>query len=240
MKAVLENWDFSDQKLNGSVSLVNRQKSATRLVVLALDRAARSGRFFDREKELGADTTLRHCSCKDFSFVGKSPRKSFKPCMHIYRLAMELGMLEPRYLDHDAREALRVATVGDLKRAEDQRLRALGSDPGAWGGWPTELHASGLQLNRQYRAYFIADGESMESDLASSDPEPGAYMTSLDRCSCPDFQSRHIPCKHVYARAIEQRLPIPLKQSEYLEAKRAGRDVVFEYEVERPDPNRRF
>lgn len=27
------------------------------------------------------------------------------------------------------------------------------------------------------------------------------YTVSLDRCTCPDFQERGLPCKHIYALA---------------------------------------
>lgn len=29
--------------------------------------------------------------------------------------------------------------------------------------------------------------------------EPSPYVTTLEACSCPDFQYRRRPCKHMYA-----------------------------------------
>jgi len=81
----LREWDFSDEAINGSPGLINRQKSAGNLVVLALDPGARTGTFLDRDKKLQAHASLGTCDCRDFGFVGKSERKSLQPCMHIYR-----------------------------------------------------------------------------------------------------------------------------------------------------------
>ena len=108
MTAALKDWDFSDESANGTGGLINRQKSAGTLVVMALDIKRRTGCFLDRERKTQSVTSLSSCDCRDFGFVGKSPRKTSQPCRHIYRLAMELGLLELRYLDHEAREALRV------------------------------------------------------------------------------------------------------------------------------------
>lgn len=32
--------------------------------------------------------------------------------------------------------------------------------------------------------------------------EPRPYVTTLESCSCPDFQYRRGPCKHIYALAM--------------------------------------
>lgn len=34
------------------------------------------------------------------------------------------------------------------------------------------------------------------------------YHVALDSCTCPDFQRRHIPCKHMYALALTLGLPV--------------------------------
>jgi predicted nucleic acid-binding Zn finger protein len=210
MADVLENWDFRDEAANGTEGLINRQKSAGNLVMLALDRTRRTGVFLDREKKIQSSASLSSCDCRDFHYVGRVPRKTLQPCKHIYRLAMELGLLDPKYLDHDAREALRTCQLGELKRIEDDRLLSLGRDPGQWGAWPGALHSSGLQKNRQYRAYFIVDDESEYVHRDRSAWAVREYLVTLDGCTCADFNERRLPCKHIYAVALKEGISLPL------------------------------
>jgi hypothetical protein len=67
----------------------------------------------------------------------------------IYRLAIELGLLDAKYEDARATEA----KVVQQKRSETARLQGLAADPSQWGGWSSTIHQSGIQKNRQYRAY---------------------------------------------------------------------------------------
>ncbi len=75
--------------------------------------------------------------------------------MHIYRLAIELGLVDVIYLDWRAR----AAWAGPLAELETKRLQRLPRDPSQWGGWAAEVHESGIQQNRQYRAYSIVREE---------------------------------------------------------------------------------
>jgi hypothetical protein len=177
---MLEQWDFANETANGTEGLINHQKSARNLILLALDEKARTGVFLDREKKLQSTASLSACDCRDFNFVGKSPRKTFQPCKHIYRLAMELGLLEPRYLDHEAREAHRARGLAERKRIEDDRLLSLGRDPTEWGSWPAMVHRSGLQLNRQYRAYFIVEDEADFVGREGTGWRVREYFVSMD------------------------------------------------------------
>jgi len=235
MTAALKDWAFGDESANGTVGMINRQKSAGNLVLLALDPIARTGRFLDRERKTQSITSLTACDCRDFLFVGKSPRKTFQPCKHVYRLAMELGLLEPRYLDHEARESLRARGLGELKRCEDDRLVSLGRDPAAWGRWPAAVHDSGLQRNRQYRAYFILDDEPESVREDGRGWRIREYTVTLEVCDCPDFQDRSLPCKHVYVAALQGGLHLPLTRSDYAAARKQGLEIVFVFENERLD-----
>jgi hypothetical protein len=194
----------------------------------------------DREKKIQSKASLSTCDCRDFAFVGKTPRKTFQPCKHIYRLAMELGLLEPRYLDHEAREALRARGLAECKRIEDDRLASLGRDPVQWGGWPVEVHRSGLQLNRQYRAYFIIDDEADSVIPDGRAWRIREYAVALDACECGDFQDRRLPCKHIYAAALQAGHALSLSRAEYLEARKQVLEIIFAFAIERPDPLSRF
>lgn len=232
----LEKWDFADEAANGTEGLINRQKSAGNLVVLALNGEARTGVFLDREKKLQSRASLATCDCRDFGFVGKSPRKTFQPCKHIYRLAMELGLLEPRYLDHEEREAQRTRGLAERKRIEDDRLLSLAPDPKEWGGWPAAIHRSGLQINRQYRAYFIVEDEADFVHREGRGWRVREYVVSPEACECGDFRDRRLPCKHIYAVSLKEGRALPLSRAEYVAARRQGLEIVFEFDTERTDP----
>lgn len=240
MTGMLQHWDFADEEANRSGGLINRQKSAGNLIVLALDERSRTGVFLDRERKIQCAASLLGCDCSDFSFVGKSPRKTFQPCKHIYRLAMELGLLEPRYLDHKAREALRAGGVGERKSIEDDRLVSLGRDATQWGSWPAAVHRSGLQLNRQYRAYFIVEDEADLVGQVGTGWRVREYVVRLDTCECSDFRDRRLPCKHIYVVALQEGCALPLARAEYVAARRQGLEIVFAFDSERPDPLSRF
>ena len=231
---VLKVWDFGDPESNGTVSQVNRQKSAVNLVVASLDRGRQLGQFLDREKRVTNIASLSGCDCRDFSFVGRTPRKSFKPCMHIYRLAMELGLLEAKYQDHALRRAEEQHDMADIKDRETFRLSSMPRDSSQWGNWSKEIHRSGLQRNRQYRAYFIVDDEFIEGQPSDSSWTVHGYSVTLEDCQCADYAERGIPCKHIYAVAMFRRLPIDIKRRAYENAREEEREVVFDI---KEDPN---
>src|ERR1700756_819753 len=148
---MLVNWNFQDEAVNSTTQQINRQKSARNLEILQFDRSEPRAVFFDPQRKERHTATLTQCDCIDFNFAGASPRKTFKPCMHVYRLAIELGLIEAKYLDRRAR----YASAGALWREETQRLQRLAPAPKQGGGWLWEIPPSGIQHPRQYRAYFI-------------------------------------------------------------------------------------
>jgi hypothetical protein len=103
---MLTHWDFSDEAANPTTQQINRQKSARNLDILQFDPSEPRAVFFDPKRGNRQTATLGQCDCSDFNLAGSSPRKTFKPCMHIYRLAIELDLIEPKCLDHRARFAL--------------------------------------------------------------------------------------------------------------------------------------
>ena len=173
---MLRNWDFRDPEANETLSQINRQKSAMNLLVASLDRDRRTGQFLDPKKGILVTASLERCECRDFGFAGNSARKSFRPCMHIYRLAMELGLMDVRFADHAARRAEDRDRIAEQRDIETARLRALPRDPKRWGRWHAAVHESGLQRNRQYRAYHLIE-ETPRGDRGAG--------TRLDRARVP-------------------------------------------------------
>jgi len=221
---MLQDWDFADESANSATAQINRQKSARNLDILELDLETGMGIFYDPKRDVGSSCTLKCCDCHDFNFSGNSPRKTFKPCMHIYRLAMELGLIKAKYFDHAAQRLL-----GTQKRhAETDRLKQLEPDKSQWGNWNKMIHESGIQKNRQYRAYGI----KYEESNAIQRGEPWTvyeYRVRLDRCNCPDFLERRLPCKHIYAVALESNIALPFSFEEYRTAREKGQDLIFAY-----------
>jgi hypothetical protein len=273
---MLANWNFKDEAANSTTQQINRQKSARTLEVFHFDPSVPRAVFFDHKRGTRHTATLSECDCSDFNLAGTNPRKTFKPCMHIYRLAIELGFIEAKYFDHRACFAAVGALGYDetgrlqwllsqghgnkdwfrLSQEETGRLQRLPSDPIQWGGWASEIHASGIQRNRQYRGYAIVRDEQgaicqVESGrtiqrygvaLDRCEFRNGVltpyvfgihgYRVALDRCECPDFLDRRLPCKHIYAAALASGIALPLSEAEYLTARNQGREIVFVFSAD--------
>ena len=80
-------------------------------------------------------------------------------------------------------------------------LRAYPPDSSKWGTWNERLHEMDSQKLRQVRGFGIASAGGDDIALASEGLIRG-YATSLESCSCPDFEDQQKPCKHIYCQAI--------------------------------------
>ena len=184
------------------------------------------GVFLDPKKDTRNTASLTRCDCKDFNFSGNSPRKSFKPCMHIYRLAMELGLLEMKYEDSKTKDTKNA----QQKKSETLRLQNLNKDLSNWGAWNSLVHESGIQKNRQYRGYIIIADEFYNMEKFENGWVIHDYYVTLETCECGDFISRSLPCKHIYAVALASGVALPLTQKEFVLARDQGQETVFIYE----------
>lgn len=63
----------------------------SKLIPISVDKDAQTGRFNGSGKE-PYDTTLKNCDCFDFT-------RRKMPCKHIYRLAIELGLIDTSHFD---------------------------------------------------------------------------------------------------------------------------------------------
>lgn len=76
-----------------------------------------------------------------------------------------------------------------------------------FGHWNPKVHAGQAQLERFEKAAhqpmvilsYNAQNGFAEIKGSGSD----TYMTSLDECTCPDFDKRSRPCKHIYFLAMQ-------------------------------------
>lgn len=76
-----------------------------------------------------------------------------------------------------------------------------------FGHWDPKVHAGQAQLERfekaahQPMAILSYNSESGVAEIRGSGSD--SYMTSLDECTCPDFDKRSKPCKHIYFLALQ-------------------------------------
>jgi hypothetical protein len=208
---MLDHWNFKDLAPNTSLQQINRQKSARNLQVIQFDPSGPCAIFLDVKRGSRNTASLTPCDCPDFNMSGPSPRKVFKPCMHIYRLAIELGLIDPIYSPADAQFALAPGQALE----ETQRLQRLVSDASQWGLWQTAVHASAVQKSRQYRAYTIKCLEPDSIRNVGGGWLIHDHLVSLSSCDCMDFRDRKLPCKHIYAAALLSGFVLPFTFTDY-------------------------
>ena len=107
---------------------------------------------------------------------------------HMYRLAHHLGLIELNLSLTDT----------EINKAWASSYRCKGP----WGDWHPSVHKLNHQQARQHRA-FTENITVEKVDRQKNAAVVNNYQTSLDYCTCPDFQERHLPCKHIYLLARE-------------------------------------
>lgn len=73
--------------------------------------------------------------------------------------------------------------------------------------WDNEVHKSVDQIKRIISAQKIKSSEIEIDQLSESATIKGSgsnpYHVTLNSCTCFDFESRKLPCKHIYRLASE-------------------------------------
>lgn len=211
---MLKNWNFHDPDINSTKQQINRQKSAFNLQTIEIDKINKKGIFYDKKREI--KTNIEKCECRDFNFVGSSPRKKFAPCMHIYRLAIELGLMEVKHIDRKTKAAM--FGPEELEKTKEDRLKLLEKDTSKWGNWHELIHQAQTQKNRQYRAYEIIN--EYDHKIQGDSAVIGDYNVTLNSCDCPDFEKRALPCKHIYCLALLKKIDLYLMPEQYQQEKK--------------------
>ena len=213
----LEDWDFGDEEKNATISLINRQKSAMEIEFVEFDPNDKIWLLWDKRNG-PIEGTITSCECKDFNYAGNSKRKKFAPCMHIYRIAIETGLMKSKYLSTKyTRASERVRN--DMK---DKILAKYSKDPDQWGGWDREIHKADRQIERQHRAYgiFLSNDHETKQDATFI----SGYHTTLERCGCRDFEVRNLPCKHIYCAALTAGHKLLISEEDYLREEKRRRN----------------
>jgi len=75
-----------------------------------------------------------------------------------------------------------------------------------WNIWDPSIHEATGQYDRIKRSvdkYISILAYDPSYSIAKIKGTSGIYLTSHERCSCPDYRKRRLPCKHMYALAYE-------------------------------------
>ncbi|MFQ9567866.1 MAG: SWIM zinc finger family protein [Roseburia inulinivorans] len=76
-----------------------------------------------------------------------------------------------------------------------------------WPDWDYSIHCDHKQVDRQERSenypFKFQIDKFHKIGVFSSTSELPFYVTTLSNCTCADFESRHLPCKHMYRLASE-------------------------------------
>ena len=106
------------------------------------------------------------------------------PCKHMYRLMSEINSF-------------------------DINIYILTPNCGIhyWGGWDALIHNEPRQKDRKERLHEIEPDE-INLDRKNMRAIIRDYAVTLDSCTCPDFDERRLPCKHIYRLAFELDLPM--------------------------------
>lgn len=76
-----------------------------------------------------------------------------------------------------------------------------------FGNWSETLHEDFEQIKRTIFAQRIKPEKIIAINPSSESAEitgtDGAYSVTLNSCTCHDFNSRQLPCKHIYRLAYE-------------------------------------
>lgn len=84
----------------------------------------------------------------------------------------------------------------------------LDGSAATFGCWDASIHDADGQDVRFDRALFqnltisAYDAETGVAEIQGS--RGGVYETTLDSCTCEDFQRRGLPCKHIYKLALSR------------------------------------
>ena len=183
---IIKDWPAWPYEIHAEEKQIARQGQAMHYPFeVIVDRESQTGRFSSVVAEgMYYHTTLDSCDCELHQDTGM-------PCKHIYRLAVELGVIKiinrkPVYDKEQvaARKARNVA----IKQSDD-------------------IDAEPEQLKRQKSAMskkctpVEVNHEAGTGIFAGSGISP--YEVTVDTCTCRDYAVRRLPCKHIYRLRYE-------------------------------------
>lgn len=177
----LKEWPEWDSSVHNDDSQISRQgRSMTYPFTFDVDPATETARFSSTSDLPYYDTSLSQCTCHDF-------QDRHLPCKHIYRLAVELGVIE----------IIRRPSGGSA--ASKKLLEEVKSSENI------DSHPEQIKRMEKARGAKMAplsiDYASKTAIFPGSGKTP--YETTVDTCTCRDYFVRRLPCKHIYRLRME-------------------------------------
>lgn len=144
--------------------------------------------------------------------ANKSQDSSFEPS--IPAGTFDLHNLPDNVTDSERDFLYKVAVFNGVRYITEDHIRAYNLDTmnrlfqsmSGWNEWDASVH----QVEGQYER--MARTESDDIEILSYDKQTkigrvigskgDIYTTTYQGCDCPDFQFRHLPCKHMYTLAM--------------------------------------
>lgn len=175
----LADWPEWDASIHADEAQISWQgRAMTYPFTFKVDPEAKTARFSSTSDLPYYDTSLSHCDCHDFGSRGL-------PCKHIYRLAVELGIIEiikraPGGYNKELLESVRAQENVDSHPEQVKRIEK----------------AKGAKM-----APLSIDYVAQTAIFAGSGKTP--YTTTPTSCTCRDYFVRRLPCKHIYRLRME-------------------------------------
>jgi transcriptional antiterminator Rof (Rho-off) len=165
------DWDYS---IHNSEAQIGRQgRSMTYPFDFEINVKSKTARFSSTSDLPYYDTSLRDCDCYDFQ-----ERKL--PCKHIYRLAVELKLIE--IINRSTSEFVN-KKINDVKISDDV------------DNHPEQIKRKKSAMDKKCTPSEI-NFENRTAVFAGSGKKP--YDTTIESCTCRDYFIRKLPCKHIY------------------------------------------
>lgn len=174
---IIKDWSDWDYSIHCDKSQTDRQgRAITYPFTFEINKHSQSARFSSTSELPYYDTTLSSCTCTDFQ-----ERKL--PCKHIYRLALELGIIDiVKRPSFDKEKLASIKESSDIDNEPDQLKRQK-------SGMSAKCTPTEIDYDNK-TAIFKGSGKT-------------PYTTTETTCTCRDYFVRKLPCKHIYRLRYE-------------------------------------
>lgn len=168
----IREWDDWEKSIHADKAQVQRQGTAmTYHFDFLIDDVNEVGTFSSTSDLPYYMTSLSRCTCYDF-------RERKLPCKHIYRLAVELGIIE--IIRRPSFNRTKIEEIKNSDNIDEQ---------------PEQIKRIERAKEKKCAPMSI-DYDAKTAIFAGSGKMP--YETTISTCTCRDFFTRRLPCKHIY------------------------------------------
>lgn len=173
---LIKDWPEWELSIHDNEEQINRQGRAMHYpFTFKIHKDKKTARFSSTTSLPYYDTSLSSCTCFDF-------QERNLPCKHVYRLAVELGIIEiiDRHKSYKKEELNKIRNSSDVDSHPEQIKRQEKS-----------MKCNPIEINYQDEtAIFAGSGKN-------------PYTTTTQSCTCRDYILRKLPCKHIYRLRYE-------------------------------------